>query len=459
MVGRRARRLLLISAGLVLAMTVVVPAGAQPPTDLTDDGQGHRWRQLTDTVGLSWESVAQVCPQDGVSRCSGSVGGKDLTGWIWATPDQVEGVLGLYEPAILTADPPSVSGPDQFGTANGFLTAMRPTFSVTGYNFHTSWAAGWTAYKDASGVPIRGVASFGWYPIAGGFHVVATPPSQALGTGVWLWRPAGEDITPPTITPTVSGTQGTNGWYVSDVTVTWTVSDAESEVTATSNCGPSTISTDTAGTTVTCQATSSGGTASASTVVTRDVTPPTVTCPSPTPVFQIYQLGALVQATVTDATSGRSSPPAANGLGNTNTPGSFTVSVTGADRAGHRTTVPCPYEVVIPPCNGLAPTILGNGQNNAITGTSGRDIIVALAGADTINGLGGDDVICGGDGPDTVYGGDGKDWIDGGASPDDLNGGNGDDFIDGGLHNDSIRGDSGRDTCVSGEQRMSSCEA
>ncbi len=97
----------------------------------------------------------------GVSRCSGTVGGKDLIGWIWATSDQVVDVLGLCEPAILAADPPSVSGFDQFGTANDFLTDMLPTFSVTGYNFHTSWAAGWTASKDPDGVPVRGVASFG----------------------------------------------------------------------------------------------------------------------------------------------------------------------------------------------------------------------------------------------------------------------------------------------------------
>jgi hypothetical protein len=42
---------------------------------------------------------------------------------------------------------------------------------------------------------------------------------------------------------------------------------------------------------------------------------------------------------------------------------------------------------------------------------------------------------------------------------DDLNGGNGDDFLDSGLQLDSIRGGDGRDTCTSGETRMSSCEA
>ncbi len=55
---------------------------------------------------------------------------------------------------------------------------------------------------------------------------------------------------------------------------------------------------------------------------------------------------------------------------------------------------------------------------------------------------GGNDVICGGDGNDEIEGGAGDDWLDGGAGA-----------------SDSIRGDGGYDTCLSGEKRMSSCEA
>ena len=218
-----------------------------------------------------------------------------------------------------------------------------------------------------------------------------------------------------------------------------------------------TITSDTAATTFVCEATSAGGTSTVSAVVKRDTTPPAVICPSPAPVFQIYQLGAWVTASVVDATSGRANAPA-QGITNTNVPGTFTTAVTGADLAGHRTTVQCSYQVVVPTCRGLTPTQVGTGANNVINGTAGRDVIVGLGGADTINGLAGDDVICGGDGPDLVYGGDGKDQINGDASPDDLNGDNGDDHIDGGLHNDSIRGGDGKDICISGEVRMSSCE-
>jgi Ca2+-binding RTX toxin-like protein len=260
------------------------------------------------------------------------------------------------------------------------------------------------------------------------------------------------------IRPIVSGTLGAGGWYISNVSVSWDVQDPDSPVSSRTGCDAANVTTDTAATTFTCEATSSGGTARVSTVVRRDTKPPVVTCASPVPVFEIYQLGAWVTATVSDATSGPASP-VAQGITNTNTPGTFTTTLTGTDRAGLRASAVCSYRVAIPTCRGLTATIVGTAQNNVINGTGGADVIVALAGADTVNGRAGDDVICGGDGPDVIDGGDGRDWIDGGASPDDLSGGSGDDFIDGGLQLDSIRGGDGRDTCASGETRMSSCEA
>jgi hypothetical protein len=428
------------------------PASAAPPADLNDDGTGKRWRQLTETVGMTVDQVAAVCPRDGVTPCSGA-----LSGWIWATADQVKEVMGLYAPAILTAEPPSVGGPEYFMLAAEFITDMRATFSVSGYGFHTSATSGYTSSVDEAGEPVRGHVGFGWYPIGGSFSVGS---ASSLNVGVWLWRPVTDDLTAPVIAPTVSGTAGSNGWHVSDVAVSWSVSDPESEVTSRSGCDATSVTSDTAGTTLTCTATSGGGTASRSVVVRRDTVPPTVTCSSPPQTFEIYQLGAWVRADLADATSGPAAPYAQGTvMANTNTAGTFSQVVTGADRAGLRASRSCAYVVAIPTCFGERATIVGTAVNNVIGGTAGRDVIVGLGGADTINGLGGDDLICGGDGPDVINGGDGADRIDGGASPDDLNGGRGNDFLDGGLHNDSLRGDDGFDTCVSGETRRSSCEA
>jgi hypothetical protein len=75
-------------------------------------------------------------------------------------------------------------------------------------------------------------------------------------------------------------------------------------------------------------------------------------------------------------------------------------------------------------CNGRQATILGtNGDDGALNGTSGDDVILGFGGNDTINGMGGNDTICGGAGNDTILEGlspDGADWISGGAGTDTV---------------------------------------
>jgi hypothetical protein len=91
------------------------------------------------------------------------------------------------------------------------------------------------------------------------------------------------DTTPPVIAPTISGTLGQNGWYTNDVNVSWSVDDAESPIASSSGCEPTTITADTTGTTLTCSATSDGGSASQSVTIKRDATAPTVTITSGPP--------------------------------------------------------------------------------------------------------------------------------------------------------------------------------
>ena len=85
------------------------------------------------------------------------------------------------------------------------------------------------------------------------------------------------DATAPVITPTVTGTLGENGWYLSNVTVTWTITDPESSIISSSvtGCSTTNITTETAGTLLTCSATNSAGlTASQSVTIKVDKTPP-----------------------------------------------------------------------------------------------------------------------------------------------------------------------------------------
>ncbi len=86
------------------------------------------------------------------------------------------------------------------------------------------------------------------------------------------------DTTPPEITPNISGTLGDNGWYTSNVDVSWNVSDPESGIASTSGCDPTTINYDTTGVTLTCTATNGAGLSSSKSVtIKRDATAPTVT--------------------------------------------------------------------------------------------------------------------------------------------------------------------------------------
>jgi hypothetical protein len=89
------------------------------------------------------------------------------------------------------------------------------------------------------------------------------------------------DPTPPVITPSIAGTLGNDGWYVTNVTIRWTVSDPESVILSTSGCDAKTLSTDTSGTRITCAAASDGGEATSTKTIRIDKTAPAVTHASP----------------------------------------------------------------------------------------------------------------------------------------------------------------------------------
>jgi hypothetical protein len=82
------------------------------------------------------------------------------------------------------------------------------------------------------------------------------------------------DPTPPVVTPVITGTPGDNGWYTNNVAVNWLIEDPESIILETSGCETKTFIEDTAGTTLTCSATSDGGTTTVSITFKIDQTHP-----------------------------------------------------------------------------------------------------------------------------------------------------------------------------------------
>lgn len=93
---------------------------------------------------------------------------------------------------------------------------------------------------------------------------------------VFVHRRGPRDTTPPVVEAFVHGELGLAGWYTGDVSVLWTVGEVGSRITATEGCEEARVTSDTAGVTFTCVATSAGGTTSESVTIKRDATGPHV---------------------------------------------------------------------------------------------------------------------------------------------------------------------------------------
>lgn len=152
------------------------------------------------------------------------------------------------------------------------------------------------------------------------------------------------DPTPPSVTPNVSGVLGNNNWYTSNIAVSWTVTDAESTPT-TSGCGASSVTTDTAGVSFTCSATSAGGTNSATVSVKRDATGPVVGYSGAQATYSVIDT-VNITCSATDAMSGLASSTCANVSGPAvNYFGANSFSATAVDNAGNSSTATVSFVV------------------------------------------------------------------------------------------------------------------
>jgi hypothetical protein len=136
------------------------------------------------------------------------------------------------------------------------------------------------------------------------------------------------------------GTLGLNGWYVSNVTVTWSAIDPESGIASSTGCGSTSITTDTAGLTLTCSATNGAGLFRSNTVtIKRDATPPMIVgSRTPAPNAAGWNnTNVTISFTCTDSLSGVTPGYSTGGTTLTaNTPpAGVTVSGVCADLAGN----------------------------------------------------------------------------------------------------------------------------
>jgi hypothetical protein len=66
-------------------------AGLMPPVTVN----GQEWLQPVDFVNLSWNDIATACDAS-TGICTGSLGGNDLTGWMWAGIHEINGLFNVY---------------------------------------------------------------------------------------------------------------------------------------------------------------------------------------------------------------------------------------------------------------------------------------------------------------------------------------------------------------------------
>ena len=126
-----------------------------------------------------------------------------------------------------------------------------------------------TIWTEQAKLPFKGPTAIRGDTVIIGAPGEDTPTGADAGAAYVFRIGATTDTTPPVITPTITGTQGTNGWYTSPVTVSWNVTDAESAITSSSGCGPVTLTADTAGTVLTCMTTNSVGLSNSASVTIR----------------------------------------------------------------------------------------------------------------------------------------------------------------------------------------------
>lgn len=228
-----------------------------------------------------------------------------------------------------------------FGTVN--YSGAPSQLTVNGHSGWYVWAPGfgqylWLQLPDTTGAS------------QGDSLALSTNSYECTNCGAIRYVSAGNiveggtvDLTSPEISATVDPefADGNHGWYRSDVSVSFTVSDPDSQITNETDCDPQTIDEDTTGVDIDCQATSGGGTNSYDVFIRRDATAPTL-APSVLPKHVLLNGPISVAANADDATSGISTQKCSASTG---AAGLAKATCRTVDLAGNRAKASVPYTV------------------------------------------------------------------------------------------------------------------
>jgi hypothetical protein len=185
------------------------------------------------------------------------------------------------------------------------------------------------------------------------------------------------DPSPPTIEYTLNPTSpdGSNGWYKSDVTLTWNFSEPESPNSLQkTGCVDQSITADQAATTYSCSATSAGGSVGpVSVTIHRDATAPTVSLVGGPAAGGSYYFGSVPAAptcSASDALSGLDGSCVVTPTPYVTAVGTHAVTATATDKAGNTNTATAAYTVLAWTLTGFyAPVDMRDANGDEIVNT------------------------------------------------------------------------------------------
>jgi hypothetical protein len=257
---RRAALVALLGAAALapLARGAAAVGDTTPPTIspvLTGTVGANGW--FTSSVDVSWTVSDQESAIASTSGCDAvSIADETAGTALSCTATNADGLAATATTTVkIDKTPPQVTGanPSSPPQRQGWHVAPV-TFQFSGSDALSGIAGCTTATyagPDAKSAVVTGSCSDN----AG----LTTPGTATLKY----------DASGPAIAPQLSGTIGLNGWYRSDVGVTWSVTDPQSGVWQSTGCTPSTVTGETGGTTVTCTAINEAGTQTASAVTVK----------------------------------------------------------------------------------------------------------------------------------------------------------------------------------------------
>ncbi len=195
-------------------------------------------------------------------------------------PNQWLDAISSTVTIVVAVSTPDTTAPE---TMLGATPANPDTSPFANFTFsgsdNVTPAASLTFQCSLDGAAFSACVSPQFYSgLANGSHTFQVRAHDAAGNfdltpAAFTWT---IDSTPPVITPNVVGTLGANGWYVSDVEISWSVSDPDTGISTTTGCSPDTFTSETLSDTRTCIATNGVGlSSSASVTVKIDKTGPT----------------------------------------------------------------------------------------------------------------------------------------------------------------------------------------